>query len=260
MQYFLDPSPLLANHVWFYSIFEPRGEEVERVTPGGSISIEIQLDPDKAKKENILILSRFTKPRFVRPSDLGKYFVIAFYPWAVRPFLNVPLSKVTDKKVPLEDIFGPEIKLLHEQIMNVGDEKEIIPIVENYLIKTLYDPAKNDTLVAEAVRHILKSRGLVTVQELARVYNLSVRRLQQRFNETIGVTPKVYSRVTKFQHTLSLMRDGRAKNLTEITYLSGYFDQAHFIHDFQSFSGTSPQKYRSENLVIDTLNAIEPVF
>lgn len=258
IQPFYAVSPYLANHVRYFSLFEPRGNEVERVTPEGTIILEIQVDPVKAEKESILILSRFAKPRFVKPNDLGKYFVIAFYPWAVRPFLNRPLSEITDMKISLEDIFGSQIKSLHEKIMNAADVNEMISVAENHLIKKLYNPAKNDLLVAESARHILKAGGNIKIKELAAIYNISRRRLQQRFNEVMGVTPKVYSRVTRFQYALSLMRGNIAKDLTEVAYLSGYSDQAHFIHDFQSHSGTTPRNYLSENLVIDQLNANSP--
>jgi len=252
---FYNVSPLLANHVRNYSLFEPKGNTVERVTPNGSIEIEIQIDPVKARKESVVILSRFAKPRFVRPDDLGRYFVIGFYPWAVRPFLNMTLTEVTDQKISLEDIFDVKIKFLQEQVLNAKDEKEMIAVTENYLITTLYNPSKNDTLVAEAARHILNAKGMITVEELSGIYNISERRLQQRFKDVMGISPKVYARQIKFQHALSLIRGNKTENLTDVAYLSGYFDQAHFIHEFQSFSGTSPKKYRSENHVIDTLNA-----
>jgi AraC-like DNA-binding protein len=63
------------------------------------------------------------------------------------------------------------------------------------------------------------------------------------FAADVGLTPKVFSRVLRFQRVLALIRRDRQIDWADVAVASGYYDQAHFIHDFRAFSGMSPTAY-----------------
>ena len=249
-------SPQLAGYIRYFFIFEPDAKAVERVTPNGTVQISFQVNPNLGKGERLYILSRFSKTRYVVPTDLGRVIGICFYPWAVRTFLKVPPYELTDKKISLEDIFGTRIISFYEEILNSADHKEAFKIIENYLIKVLHDSHPIDRMVEDASKRILKSYGTVQLNSLVSAYNISERRFEQRFNESLGVTPKFYSRLARFQNSLRLLNSGI--NLTEITYQCGYFDQSHFIRDFKLFSGITPNKYLAEKHSVDDICATAP--
>jgi AraC-like DNA-binding protein len=80
---------------------------------------------------------------------------------------------------------------------------------------------------------------------------LSQRRFIQLFSDEVGLTPKLFCRVRRFQEVLRLVDKGQQLNWTDIALTCGYFDQAHFIHDFRDFSGLIPSVYltrRGEHL------------
>ncbi len=250
------PSPLLAGYVRYFFLFQPDGKSVERVTPNGTVQISFQINPEFGKGEQMYVLSRFSKLRFIKPSDLGKVVGICFYPWAVRTFLKVPPYELTDKKISLEDIFGGKIKPLHEQILDCSSLMEAVPLIESHLIKAISNSTQFDAMVANASINILKSKGTITMDRLYSAYGISERRLEQRFNESLGVSPKFFSRLVRFQNALQLINSGI--NLTEITYKCGYFDQSHFIRDFKQFSDVTPNKYLAEKHSIDDIYATAP--
>lgn len=73
---------------------------------------------------------------------------------------------------------------------------------------------------------------------------LSERSLERLFLTYVGITPILYTRICRFQASLRLLRQGKARSLTDIAYTLGYFDQSHFIRDFKLFSGASPGIYQ----------------
>ena len=74
---------------------------------------------------------------------------------------------------------------------------------------------------------------------------LSAKRFIERFREQVGITPKVYCRIRRFQRAVTMATRGRQVEWTRVALDCGYFDQAHFIHDFRSFAGLTPSAYQS---------------
>ncbi|WP_317162601.1 helix-turn-helix domain-containing protein [Myroides albus] len=73
--------------------------------------------------------------------------------------------------------------------------------------------------------------------------NISERTLERLVKQYVGMSPKVYSRIIRFQANLNLLRESSFKSLTELTYESGYFDQSHYIREFKTFTGSTPKQY-----------------
>ena len=170
--------------------------------------------------------------------------------------MKVPPYEITDKKVSLEDIFGGKIKQLYEQILNCSSFKEAVPIIENHLIHAIYNSTPYDAIVADASVNIIRTNGSISMNKLYSAYDISERRLEQRFIESLGVSPKFFCRLVRFQNALKLLNSGI--NLTEITYKCGYFDQSHFIRDFKLFSEVTPNKYLAEKHSIDDIYSTAP--
>jgi AraC-like DNA-binding protein len=92
--------------------------------------------------------------------------------------------------------------------------------------------------------HALGSAGPASrTREVARLVGLSQRRFITLFKEEVGITPKLFSRVRRFQRALVLIRRSAAPNWPALALECGYFDQSHLIRDFLAFSGFSPNEY-----------------
>jgi AraC-like DNA-binding protein len=98
-----------------------------------------------------------------------------------------------------------------------------------------------------------REAGKIRTRELAAQLGLSQRRFIQVFSNQVGVTPKVFGRVQRFQRAVELTRGGSAGDWADIAAECGYFDQSHLIHEFQVLSGLSPtefQRQRREGLLM----------
>ena len=82
------------------------------------------------------------------------------------------------------------------------------------------------------------------MDELAAEIGVSCRHLTRQFQRAVGLSPKEFGRVSRFLHALQLLNAGNSRSLTDVALDCGFFDQAHFNHEFREFAGMSPGELR----------------
>ncbi|MEO8126878.1 MAG: helix-turn-helix transcriptional regulator [Bryobacteraceae bacterium] len=98
-------------------------------------------------------------------------------------------------------------------------------------------------MVEFALREMHSVPNARTISELAETAGASPKRFLAAFREQVGLKPKLYCRIRRFQEVLRLLRTGKPVEWTEVALSCGYFDQAHFVQDFRAFSGITPSAY-----------------
>jgi transcriptional regulator GlxA family with amidase domain len=117
-----------------------------------------------------------------------------------------------------------------------------IAIISEFLAQKLDSNTRELPVLYRAVHTVLANNGTLTVDSLAAEHGISKRQFERRFKDLAGLSPKLYSRVIRFQAATQFKLNG-TRDLTEIAYASGYYDQSHFINDFREFSGYTPKQY-----------------
>jgi AraC-like DNA-binding protein len=172
---------------------------------------------------------------------------ISFKPGGAFPFFKPPVSELHNWQVPLELLWGSEAGDLREQLLEAKTCEARFQLLEKYLLARARCPVAPALDRHRAVAFALKEmEGWAhgrTVSELIDQIGLSARRFIQVFSEQVGLTPKLYCRVRRLQEALGLVSKNRPVDWAALAARSGYFDQAHFIHDFRTFSGLSPTTY-----------------
>ncbi|MNV74997.1 DNA-binding transcriptional activator FeaR [compost metagenome] len=129
-------------------------------------------------------------------------------------------------------------------MLNAPDHRSRIAIIETFLTNKLSTCLSIDPLIQQSLDLIYTNRGLSPISELYKTLQISERQLERKFKENIGISPKYFSNIIRLQFFLKLYRTTSVKkNLTEIAYESGYYDQAHFIREFRKRVGLSPGQY-----------------
>ncbi len=169
----------------------------------------------------------------------AKYFGVRFLPSAAEPVLGSPLDQFTDQNVLLNDIQDGADKLL-DQIYNAETFQDRVGHFEMYHYERTRKSKPVPGLVHEVLRKINSSHGDIRIQALADETGYSARHLNNMFKKHVGVSPKFYERVVRFQRCLDQLRNHRTGDLTELAYDAGYYDQAHFINEFKEFSMKTP--------------------
>lgn len=90
---------------------------------------------------------------------------------------------------------------------------------------------------------IQRRHGQVNIDALAHAVNLSKRQLERQFHQKVGVTPKHYARLARFNYVFQILEDEVATNWVDVALRCGYYDQAHFIREFRRYTGESPAAY-----------------
>ncbi|WP_439582690.1 AraC family transcriptional regulator [Dyadobacter bucti] len=181
--------------------------------------------------------------RFIIQEDFG-IFGVYLYPFAIPALLGIPADEVTNEMPDLHALLGNKGKELEDKMMLAADHVARVEIISSFLEACLVKNRAYEPAVFSVINHIIENKGLTNVRDLAAQNFLSTRQFERKFKAFSGFSPKLFSRITRFQSALGAY--GRLdKSLTEIAYECGYYDQSHFIHDFKAFSGQHPRFYFS---------------
>lgn len=159
------------------------------------------------------------------------------------PFLGCIASEAGASHVDLADIWGRQALELHERLSRESGPEDRFRLLEGSLVRQLSRGRRHNPAVRVGVRALGSSGPVSRTREVARQVGLSQRRFITVFKQEIGITPKLFSRVRRFQRALVLIRRSAVPNWPALALECGYCDQSHLIRDFLAFSGFSPTEY-----------------
>jgi AraC-like DNA-binding protein len=168
-------------------------------------------------------------------------FVIFFQPAALNLLFGLPAASITNADHDACGVVGPSVSDLRERLGNCRLFHERVRVAEEFFIHLGSKTPPADS-VELAAREILRHRGLCRIEALAQDTGLGSRTFQRRFKQTIGLSPKAYARIVRFQSALQAKAVSPQMTWTDIAYKYGYHDQMHMVHDFQGLSNESPSE------------------
>ena len=177
--------------------------------------------------------------------DNVEMIVAVFQPYALKAFLNLPISLLHNQEVPGYDLENKHLKRLAAQIFDCENTSLCIGAIEQWLLsqiagaltlKTEY----NIKRITAVIRQLLIMPE-TSVKELTSIACLSKKQFERLFNELVGANPKEYARIVRFQKSLKLLQHyPEDANQAQLAYQCGYADQSHFIREFKQCSGYTP--------------------
>lgn len=184
--------------------------------------------------------------RFITDEHFG-IFGAYIYPYAAQRLFDHPPTALSNQMLGLSDLLGGIGREVEEKIMLASDNKMRAKILAEFLTRRAKGNFQMKNIPAvNVIRSIIQKRGMATVKDLADQSYLSVRQFERKFKQFSGFSPKLYTRIIRFQAAMDAY--GKPKRpLTEIAYETGYYDQSHFIHEFKQFSGYHPKVFFSGN-------------
>jgi AraC-like DNA-binding protein len=185
------------------------------------------------------VISRMSNFMDVQMKSKTGFISICFYPSTAYLFFQLPMNEIADSLTDLHYLWSTEAKTMEDEVGNAKNNEQKSSIIQRYLLKQL-NRNKFDKTIDYCVQQINKTNGLFSVAELANKVGLSQRHLSRKFNQCIGLSTKEFIHINRFIDSLVYLKKYPLMNLTDIAYESGYYDQAHFIHDYKTFSGLTP--------------------
>ncbi len=176
-------------------------------------------------------------------AESEEMMVVVFKPGAGYPLTHQSADLTANTVVQADTIFGPSILKLHAQLKQSETPEDKFQAIETWLSHQF----KADDFYTEIIQNAIKTLQEASVEnnisELAKASGYSQKQFIQLFKKYVGITPKQLHRITRFNEILSAVEPKERLSWTKIAADCGYFDQAHFIKDFQSFSGLNPKDY-----------------
>jgi AraC-like DNA-binding protein len=256
------PIPLLAPLIKLFWSLEADATaiaEKQTIVPDGCMEMIIHYgDPylqflesgSTILQPRSFVFGQVTRMLEIAPTGRTGILAARFHPDGFAPFFIGRVQAMENRAVSLLELFGEAGDSLEREILSALTMEDRIAILENFLTNRLTSLHRIDAIVKSGVGALLDSKGQLSVTELAEQVEINRRKLERKFATVIGLSPKQLSKMIRFQVTLKALGKKSFPDLTTLALSHGYFDQAHFIKDFQEFTGLSPRKFYANSMTL----------
>ena len=250
------PAPPLSPFIDFLFYYEGFHAEhnMEKLLPDGSIDLLIDLTETPKKLYHNEEATSFTtfkkswisgmKTRYILiDATVSQMIGVHFKPGGCYPFVDFPMLELNDLTIDLDIVWGNDANSIREAILHEPSIDKRFSILENYFLQRGKNRMENHALVHYSVGQLTSSPQMWTIKKLSDKTGITQKHLITLFKKYVGLSPKMFSRIFKFQKVIHLIEQQKKIDWSMLAYECGYFDQAHFIKEFQAFSGINPAAY-----------------
>ena len=173
---------------------------------------------------------------------------VRFTPLGPAPLCRHPLGVLSGRLTPAVDALSPAVSQVVTDAGQAGSLEEALRILERGLTRLFARVAPVPETVAAAVRLIDRTSGTISMDRLVRLSGATSRQLERQFQACVGLPPKRYARIVRFQRAVSALVAAPLVPGAELALRYGYYDQAHFTREFRAFTGWAPKAFASRKL------------
>ncbi len=261
------PSSLLNRYVAqmiYFSGYQPK-HSIERIVPDTMVTLVVELDNkprciyDNVTQEPIEEFSSAWFSGFhkgyisIQAVPDSEMFVIMFRPGGAFPFLHKPLDIYTGKVVNAKAVFGNDVIGLRNDLLEEKDADQRFTIAKKWLHQRMDSESIPEKVIGSAIE-MIQDNTYDTLLKLVEKSGYSQKQFIFLFKKFVGVTPKYFQRILRFNEILPKIHNKEKINWAQLGAECGYADQAHFIKEFKEFSGFNPSKYLTDYGDLDRYN------
>jgi AraC-like DNA-binding protein len=245
------PCDILKPFIRSFVISEAEQEGRYKVLPDTGLVIGFQYKGRLHKIENdksaSLAISGITgladhSRTFLNSNNIGTVLVF-FKEAGASQFFRQPLHELFRESLSLDNfMLRSELLYLEEELAEATTDDSRISSVERFLIARMKN-TEPDKLVLAALALIHKNKGNIRIGELIDQLHISQSPLEKRFRQVVGTSPKKFASIVRLKYVVNGYNP--KSSLTEVGYEAGFYDQAHFIKEFKTFTGETPEKFFS---------------
>ncbi len=248
-------SPFISQYWMIENCMQHGDSHIQRIVPSGLMEMSFYLG-DKPKivalnqvlPANALLSGQINKHYdLLVPGNLSM-FSVTFKPQGAKVFFDLPLIELADQNIPLRFILKESADKIESELFEAKTFVGKVIAIENFLIQQLRNNFTKHMAIRidDSIALINSTQGKISIEELASHACLSNKQYGRIFKNYIGISPKRFLRIVRFQHAIYNKQLNPNISLTKLSYNCGYFDQSHMINDFKELSGKVPKLYFSE--------------
>jgi AraC-like DNA-binding protein len=249
----IKPAPPLRAYVRFYAQRSARIDDgivvhpiTARATPliefilGDRVQVFSQSPPRKQTSPRAVVVGTQTLYKgYLQLRGAVDCFVIMFQPTGLHRLFSVPMHELTDRSYEAHSVLGTFIACLEQRLGESPTLGERVRIADESLLERSFHARSFDRIAAVA-NQILVGGDSGRIDVLATGAGLSVRQFERRFTEQVGMRPRLYARIARFEAALDHKVRSSTVSWTNVAHEFGYYDQMHMVHDFKDFTGRTP--------------------
>jgi AraC-like DNA-binding protein len=252
---YLPPSPLsqFVEFLWFREGYNVSRAQA-RLLPTGSMELVINLRSDTiplfdrhSRKQcgvaqGSMICGAHSEGLIIDIDDKVCVMGVHFKAGGGTPFFALPSGELHNQIVSLDELWNRRAGELRERLLEASTIKTRFGVLESFLLAQIRQQPEQHPVVNFALREFQRL-PMPTVGAVAEQIGVSARHFGQLFRDEVGLTPKLFCRVQRLWQILYLLAEKEHPDWIDIALACGYFDQAHFIHDFRTFARCTPTTY-----------------
>jgi AraC-like DNA-binding protein len=259
---FFPPEMLKPVIKYFWALDNPVDSPLKMLTafPDGSPGVIIVQTENGAlcDNHNKELPAIYLHGQTIAPSKLscsGRFSAlgVCFQPQALKSIFGLDANEFTQTGIDFHLIQDKRHGDISERLINEQTLEGKIEMLSGYLLLQYQNNHEHtEERINYAVSQIIQSKGTLSLRALQQKLQVSERSLERKFNQSIGISPKLFSRICRFQGSLKQLQASSYDKLSDIAYENEYADQSHLIRTFKEFTGLSPlafkKQYSIENL------------
>lgn len=164
-------------------------------------------------------------------------FAVVFKPTGFYRLFGIEMSQLVNEGYDARTVLGATISEVWHRLAEVEQFSQRIAIIEEFLSR--YSASARPS-VSALTTYISTFRGEIRVEEVAHNVGMSARQIERKFRAQVGLSPKVYARIERFESAIRIKAAAPERSWTAVAQELGYYDQMHMVHDFHELSSESP--------------------
>jgi AraC-like DNA-binding protein len=254
----IPPPPYLKNHVRFLWTLEWSGVEhltqifgpvadgcpglIFQQSPNSTFFLEDKQLPD------LLLYGQTTKYTELHLTGAFCSIGVCCYPHALKSVFRLNADELTNTCLDLDLLSVSKDFYLAEKLANTPSLTGKIDVIAAFLFNQISkNEGGTDEVTQFALSQIIQSNGSISLKDLQEQLQLTERSFERRFKQGVGISPKLFSRICRFQNSLAQLRSNNYSKLSDIAFENDYADQSHYIRAFKEFAGFSPYQYQKKS-------------
>jgi AraC-like DNA-binding protein len=259
MKYYqISAPPYLKNYIRYFWVLESddASQSHKKLLPlaDGCPGIIFQhasfgsfCDPSRERLPEVFLFGQTVKPTELSLGGEFQTTGVCFYPYTLKSIFGFDAIELTDSCVDLTLLLND----FKDPLLNASSPYSHVEIFSAHLYSRIQKSRYHiDHAIEYALTQIVQANGNLPLRDLQKKLKLSERGFQRRFNQHVGISPKLFSRVSRFQAALRQLKNNNYANLSDVAFDNGYADQSHFIRSFKEFAGFSPYQFQKNDRII----------
>lgn len=254
----IKPSPFLTEYIRLYRIIDfnfshvtsipfkaypPRPEHCLQFMPIGAETIRYPDSPLVIPPKGAIFMGTHTGVIHRYPDKRTLGFQVIFQPGAIYQIANVTCDELTNRYMDAEELLGIETRIVNEQLFHSKRYTEMICIVEKFLAGLINKINQKKHRVDDISKAMICEYDHFSLDKFLKDAYLSHRQVDRKFNERIGIPPKQFLKISRFDKAFRMKNRFPGKDWLAIALHCGYYDYQHLVKDYKEFTGYTPTQF-----------------